>query len=182
MKRSCRATEHLRHRWPVLGIIVGLLGLVTLGNSCAYAQSEIDPDHFDLSNTEPFPQQEKGPASLVQPVRYQGNFSLPYTVRCRGTKLSPGKYSISFSSNGTAAQFTLMRKGHIVEAGAMQHAEGRSQGRDALILRCRGKMRRLSAIHVAGSDFVFAGGLGAEPVSGNRPDGIEILPLMVQKN
>ena len=37
-------------------------GLFVLGTREAFAQSEIDPDHFDSSNTEPI-QQPKAPAS-----------------------------------------------------------------------------------------------------------------------
>ena len=181
MKQSCKATKHLKQRGPILGVIVGLLGWVALGNSCAYAQSEIDPDHFDSPNTEPFPQ-PKGPAGLARPIVYEGNFSLPHTVQCSGKKLPPGKYSISLSSTGAAAEFTLMRNGHIVEAGGLLHAEGRSHGRDALFLGRGRKMRRLSAIHVADSDFVFDTSLEAEPVSDNWPGVIETLPLMIQKN
>ena len=180
MKRSCKAKEHLRHRWLIVGIIVGLLGLVGVGNSPAYAQSEIDPDHFDSPNTEPFPR-TKGLASQVQAILYKGNFSLPYTAQCNGKKLPPGNYSISLSSNGAAAEFTLTRNGQIVEAGRALRAEGRSHGRDALILGRGHKMRSLSAIHLTGSDFVFTASLEAEPVSDNRPGGIQTLPLIVQK-
>ena len=180
MKSSHQATEHLRRRWAIVGIIVGLLGSVALGNSCAYAQSEIDPDHFDSPNTEPFTH-AKTPASQVQSILYKGNFSLPYTVHCSGKKLLPGKYSISLSSNGTAAEFTLMRNGHIIEAGGLLHAEGHRHGRDALILGRGRKTRRLSGIHVAGSDFVFVASLEAEPVSRDWQGGIETLPLMIQK-
>ena len=180
MKRSCKATEHLRHRWLIVGIIVGLLGLVGVGNSPAYAQSEIDPDHFDSPNTEPFPR-TKGLASQVQAILYKGNFSLPYTAQCSGKKLPPGNYSISLSSNGAAAEFTLMRNGQIVEAGRLLRAEGPGHGRDALILGRGRKMRSLSAIRVAGSDFVFTASLEAEAVSDSRPGGIQTLPLIVQK-
>ena len=180
MKRSCKATEQLRHRWPVVGIIVVLLGLAGVGNSPAYAQSEIDPDHFDSPNTEPFPQ-PKGLASQVQAISYKGNFSLPYTAQCSGKKLSPGKYSISLSSNGAAAEFILMRNGHIVETGGLLQTERLGHGRDALILGRGRKMRSLSAIHVAGSDFVFTASPETERVSDNRPGGIQTLPLIVQK-
>ena len=180
MKSSCQAAEHLMHRCPVVGIIVGLLGLVALGNSPAYAQSEIDPDHFDSPNTEPFTQ-TKTPASQVQSILYKGNFSLPYTVHCSGKKLLPDNYSISLSSNGAAAEFTLLRNRQIVEAGGLLRAEGPGHGRDALILGRGHKMRSLSAIHVTGSDFVFTASPEAEPVSDNRPGGIQTLPLRVQK-
>jgi hypothetical protein len=154
--------------------------LVALGNSPAYAQSEIDPDHFDSPNTEPF-HQPKGPPSQVQATLYRGNFSLPYTVHCSGKKLPPGNYSISLSSNGAATEFTLMRNGQIVDAGRLLRGEGLGHGRDALILGRGRKTPSLSAIHVAGSDFVFTASPEAKPVSDNRPGGIQTLPLIVQK-
>ena len=180
MKQSCKATKHLKQRRPILGVLVGLLGWIALGNSCAYAQSEIDPDHFDSPNTEPFPQ-PKGSSSQVRAILYEGNFSLPHAVECSGKKLPPGQYSISLRFTGVAAEFTLRRNGHIVEAGGLLHPEGPNHGRDALFLGRGRKMRRLSAIHVAGSDFVFATSLEAEPVSDNWPGGIERLPLRIQK-
>ena len=40
----------------ILAKVTALTLLMALGGSGAYAQAEIDPDHFDSPNTEPFDQ------------------------------------------------------------------------------------------------------------------------------
>lgn len=40
----------MKNAW-MLRMVMGAAGLATVGIPCAYAQAEIDPDHFELSNT-----------------------------------------------------------------------------------------------------------------------------------
>ena len=42
----------MKNAW-MLRIAMSAAGLVTLGIPCAYAQAEIDPDHFAMPNTQP---------------------------------------------------------------------------------------------------------------------------------
>ena len=41
-----------------IGILAGVMGLMALGGPPAWAQSEIDPDHFDSPNVEAFEKAE----------------------------------------------------------------------------------------------------------------------------
>jgi hypothetical protein len=50
----------------ILGKVTALTVLMALGDAGAYAQAEIDPDHFDSLNTEPF-DQPKTRARRTQP-------------------------------------------------------------------------------------------------------------------
>ena len=82
--------------------IIGLTVLTTLvGGSRAHAQFEIDPDHFETTDT---------PTQAAK-THYVGKFTLPYTVQCDGRSLPSGKYSISLDSDGRIAHVTLLRKG-----------------------------------------------------------------------
>jgi hypothetical protein len=92
----------------ILGKVTALTLLMALGDAGAYAQAEIDPDHFDSPNTEPFDQpktQSQAPAT-----RYDGNFSLPYAVQCSGKQSAAGKYSVSLRSDGIVGHGVLKSK------------------------------------------------------------------------
>ena len=141
----------------LVAVFLGLLGSLLLGASCAYGQSEIDPDQFDSPNTEPMPQ--PGAAdSKVTALRYDGTFSLPYGVLCNGKKLAAGKYSISFRFNGKVAQATISQKGHAIEIAGVIPAEASKQhdNRDEVVIVENGKKEPvLSVVRVTGFDFVF---------------------------
>lgn len=121
MKLSRKTAQGLKHaaRWVIV-VCLGLLGSVILGPSYAYAQSEIDPDHFDSRNTEPIPQ-PRITESKVTETRYDRTFSLPYIVLCNGKKLPRGKYSISLRSDGHIGQATLHQKGHDIEIAGVEY-------------------------------------------------------------
>ena len=94
MKFSWKTIQSVNYCAWAIAVFAGLLGCsFMLGPSRACAQAEIDPDHFDSANTEPVRQ-------LVRVIRYDDTFSLPYSVRCNGKQLAPGKYSISLRSDG----------------------------------------------------------------------------------
>ena len=58
----------------------GTVGIFVLTSLGAYAQSEVDPDHFDSPNTEPIPQPKLTPTPPSSETRYDGKFTLPYEV------------------------------------------------------------------------------------------------------
>lgn len=62
---------------------IGLAVLVTIGSSRAYAQAEIDPDHYETGDARPLPQSSSSVTAQVA-IHYQGNFTLPYSVQCGG--------------------------------------------------------------------------------------------------
>jgi hypothetical protein len=66
-------------------VFIGLLGPLMLGPSRACAQMEIDPDHFDSPNTEPFLQPPPA-ESRVTEIHRDDTFSLPRRIADR-----PGK-------------------------------------------------------------------------------------------
>lgn len=41
----------MRNGW-MIKVAIGFAGLATVGIPCAHAQAEVDPDHFELTNTE----------------------------------------------------------------------------------------------------------------------------------
>ena len=161
----------------VLVTLAALSGLIVLGAPPARAQSEIDPDHFEAPNTEPFATVKTNTSSDVGTIRYDGKFRLTHTVRCNGKSLRPGGYSVSLRYDGKVARATLNQDGQAIGIGGVVHRQAHRRGNDALIVELQGTTRRLSAIQVAKLDFV----LDQEPQIKNsmhsEPRRLERLPL-----
>jgi len=133
----------------IIQIFAGLAVVFLFGGPRAFAQSEIDPDHFE---GQPF-EQAKPPAPKV--THYEGNFKLPYAVQCNGRRLPAGNYSLSLNSSGSIARVTLKQKGQAIEITGVLFKQAHNEGRNALFVESSGEARRLSAIHVAALDLVF---------------------------
>ena len=145
-------------------LLVVLAGFAALQAPRGYAQSEIDPDHFDSPNTEPFLQSK---TKVSGKVRFSGKVNLPYAVECAGKTLPQGNYSLSISSDGKTGRATLNQKSHTIEIAGVVHVPADSRARNALFVACIGKSHRLSAIHVKGMEVVF----DSDPQVGHRSDG-----------
>ena len=182
MKGSWKATRCVKYGGRVVVIFVGLVASAILGASCAQAQSEIDPDHFDSPNTEPIPQPKAPDSTRIDTIRYEGQFTLPHEVRCNGISLRPGKYSVSLRSNGKVGQVTLNRNGHATEiAGIVQKQAAKR--RNELIVEHNGKGRALSVIRVSGFDFVFDPKHSADPSPDSKGAPVEkVLLTMIVPN
>ena len=150
-----------------------MLAMATLS---AYAQSEIDPDHFDSPNTEPILQLTVNTQNGV--IRYDGEFTLAHEVRCNGISLRPGKYSVSLRSNGKVGQVTLKQKGHTTKIAAIVHTQA-AKKRNEVIVENNGKGRTLSLIRVSKFDFVFDPKHSVDPSSDSKGARVEEVLLRV---
>jgi hypothetical protein len=161
----------------VLVTLAALSGLLPLGAPPARAQFEIDPEHFESPNVEPFNKVKTDAGSDVGRISYDGKFRLAYSVACNGKSLRPGRYSVSLRYDGTVARATLNHDGQTIGIGGVVHRQAHSRGSDALLVERKGTTRRLSAIQVAKLDFV----LDPEPRITNptygEPWRLERLPL-----
>jgi hypothetical protein len=161
----------------VLMTLAALSCLIALGAPPARAQFEIDPDHFEAPNTEPFDKVKTDTTSDVGTIHYDGEFRLANTVQCNGKSLRPGRYSVSIRYDGKVARATLNQDGQAIGIGGVVHRQAHRMGNDALIVELQGTTRRLSAIQVAKLDFV----LDQEPPIKNsthsEPRRLERLPL-----
>jgi hypothetical protein len=160
----------------VLMTLAALSWLTALGAPPAPAQSEIDPDHFEAPNTEPFDKVKTDTTSDVGTIRYDGEFRLANTVQCNGKSLRPGRYSVSIRYDGKVARATLNQDGQAIGIGGVVHRQAHRLGNDALIVEFQGTTWRLSAIQVAKLDFFV---LDQEPENSthSEPRRIERLPL-----
>ena len=95
----------------VVVTLSALSGLIPLGAPPARAQSEIDPDHFEAPNVEPFDVVKADASSDAGRISYDGKFRLAYTVQCNGKSLRPGRYSVSLRYDGKVARATLNQDG-----------------------------------------------------------------------
>jgi hypothetical protein len=162
----------------ILGKSTAVVLLVALAGSAAYAQSEIDPDHFDSPSTVPL-RQQSAPEGQEKATRYDGNFSLPYAVQCSGKKLGPGKYSVSLRSDGKVGRGTLKSKSQSIEIVSAVHPQNSKRLADVVVLADKGRVRTLSAIQAAGVNFVFDPILKADvdAPSSSKNMHVETLPL-----
>jgi hypothetical protein len=79
VKLSRKTSEGVKYGPWAFAVFVGLLGSLMLGPSRAYAQFEIDPDHFDSLNTEPIPQPRPADSRVAE-FRRDGASSLPQRI------------------------------------------------------------------------------------------------------
>jgi hypothetical protein len=165
----------------VMKILLVLAGFATFAIPRGFAQSEIDPDHFDSPNTEPF-LQSKTKADVgaeIGKVRFSGKFNLPYSVQCAGKRLQPGNYLLALRSDGKTGWVTLNQKGQAIGISGLVHNQAHKPANHALIIEHDGKMRRLSVIQVAELELVLDPNRQIERSSRNRLRRIEKLPLVL---
>ena len=165
----------------VIRILLILAGFAALATPGSYAQSEIDPDHFESPNTEPFPQPKTKAAKGTEMGRvfFSGEFRLPYSLQCAGKRLLAGNYSLALHSDGKIGWVTLNQKGRTTEIAGVVRLPADSRARNALFVERSGNTRRLSAIHVAELDLVLDPDQEGKRDSGGRPRRIEKLPLLL---
>ena len=163
-------------------IFAGLLALALLATVSGSAQFETNPDHFEFSSAEPFPVPRN--LSETRFPQYDASFTLPYAVECKGTSLAPGKYSVSFRSEGKVGQATLKGQGRALGLRGLVREPDRSHKDDALIVELSGNVRRLAAIHIAALDLVFNSGRPGENVQRSqtsRLDQVALIPTDREK-
>jgi hypothetical protein len=161
----------------ILAISAAFVFLVVLGSPAAYAQQEIDPDHFDSPNPKPMPGPRTSSDSKVRAIRYRGTFSLPYSVLCNGKKLAQGRYSIALRSDGNTGQATFNSNGHSVERAGIVRAAPRKEGDQVVVVENSENGRNLSVVRVHGFDFVFDARHSADPSANGMHTGVQKLAL-----
>jgi hypothetical protein len=163
----------------VMRLLVVLAGLATLATPRCYGQSDAFPDQFDSPNAEPFPQPKtkEGDAAKTGKVRFDGQVTLPYRLRCAGKRLLPGRYTISLRSDGKTGWATLNQKGQSFEIAGAVRLPADPHTRNILLVECLGKAHRLSAIHVKEMELVFDSDPQVEHTSDGKPRRTEKLLL-----
>jgi hypothetical protein len=161
-------------------VLIALASLAVLGSPRAYAQFEVDPDHFEMTDAAPAEQAKTNTGCPVKRTHYQGSVTLPYSLQCGGKSLPPAKYSVSLSSAGRTAQLTLTRKGQVVRIAEIRQEQLRNRGRDALVLERSGSSQQLHMIQVAQVNFVLTPDPRVERTSDSEPRSIEKLPFILR--
>lgn len=110
--------------------LTGLAVLLALGGSRAYAQFEIDPDHYETREPEPQQSKTNTPARAAK-IHYEGNFTLAYPLQCNGRSLPPGKYSVSLDSDERTAQLALNRNGQVMRIQGIPRKQNPVAGRNS---------------------------------------------------
>jgi len=156
--------------------LIGLAVFVGLENPRAYAQAEVDPDHYETRDPEPLPQANTNAPSPVDKIHYAGNFVLPYRLQCNRSSLPPGKYSIAVESEGGTVNVTVSRKGHSTKIEVITKRKRPNHRRSILVVERNGSNHQLSVIQVAQSALLFSPTLGFEhPVDRKRRNIQELL-------
>jgi len=151
------------------GLLFVLAGFAALATPCCYGQSDAFPDQFDSPNAQPLPEPKtkEGDAATTGKVRFDGQVTLPYSLRCAGKRLLPGHYMISLRSDGKTGWATLNQKGQSFEIAGAVRPPADPHERNTLLVECFGKAHRLSAIRVKEMELV----LGSDPQVGHTSDG-----------
>ena len=95
-----------------------------------------------------------------------------------------GRYSVSVRSEGEVGQATLNQEGETIGILSVVQKQAHARGSDALIVKFRGEVRRLSAIQMAELDLVFQARSQIEYSSNSKRGSTDRLPLLqtVQKS
>jgi len=154
------------------GILANLAAGILLAAPSARAQFEINPDHFDSPNMVPFDQSKTKANSegAVANVHYEGRFILPYSVRCNGKNLHPGKYSIFLRADGKVGQARLNRNDETMDIAGVVQKQARGAGSNALFVELNRGTRKLLEIQIAQLDLILSS-------SDSKPQRIDRLPL-----
>ena len=158
-------------------ICASLLGLVVFGVLPARAQSEVDPGHFDSPTTKPFEKGKSDASAEAASIQYNATFTLPYPVQCNGKNLAPGKYSLSFRSDGKQGKATLNQKEQAIELVGVVNKQSQNHRGTAVIVEVSEKSRRLSAIQMAQVDLLLDPEWQAKNSSQSKPKRVDRLPL-----
>jgi hypothetical protein len=132
-------------RVGTIKLIPGVLATLGLALSSS-AQSEIDPDHFEMTHVEPLPQPARTVAAGRDAGGFQGSFTLRFKVECAGQTLEPGDYSVFVDWSGRGDMVTLRPKAG--SGGVRAHVLSRlsGDGPNALIVQGAGGKCTLEAI------------------------------------
>jgi hypothetical protein len=163
---------------PWLTCLIGLAVFVGLGNPRAYAQSEVDPDHYETWDPEPPPQSKMNAAEQVSKIHYEGNFVLPYSLQCNRSSLPPGKYSIAVDSEGGRVHVTVSGRGHSMKIEGITKRQTPNHRRSVLVVERSGATRHLSVIEVAQLDLIFSPTLGFEHLADGKLRNLQEVPLI----
>src|SRR6267143_828603 len=159
-------------------VLAGTVLVSAWGTPCN-AQSEVDPDHFEMNNVEPVPQPHaKLPVQQERTaVHFRGKFNLPHTAECAGKRLLPGEYLLALSSEGKNIQVTVSQKGRAIRFAAHVAARVGNAGQNTLILQRGGTLRKVAAIDLKDFSLILCPGFEGKVSLENQSRGTERLPI-----
>jgi len=158
----------------MLSVVVCALAWTTLKSVPCQAQTEIDPDHFESQNVEPFSQPAPTDAANQSAADFQGAFTLRFSVTYAGMILPPGQYFVSIHSRGNADVVTLTLEGNAARVQTVATSRSSADGPSAVILERTGRRRTLTAISLERPRIMFH--LRAAPGRSNS-SGTELVPI-----
>jgi hypothetical protein len=167
---------------PFVAACAGLAFVMMFGTPRAYAQAEVDPDHYDTPEAPASQPTRANTAHEAAQVHYEGSFLLPHSLQCNGKHLAPGKYSLSLSSDGKTTRLMLNRKGQVLHVEGVTQQHSRNQEQNALIVKRSGTINRLAMIHLADFDFFVGPAPKLEPTTSGAGGRVEKLPLILAES
>jgi hypothetical protein len=138
----------VKNLW-LMTCFIGLAVLVTVGSPRAYAQFDVDPDHYETRDPEPLPQSKTNAPGQVAKIHYEGNFVLPYSLQCNRSSLPPGKYAIAIDSEEGTVRVTVSRRGHNTRIEGFNKKQSQNHRGNVLVVKRNGAAHQLSVIQVA---------------------------------
>jgi len=140
----------------ILLVVVCALVSATVKSVPCRAQSEVDPDHFEMPNTEPLVQPMNPSTATQRAAEVRGTFTLPFSVTCAGVSLQPGVYSVVVRSLRDRDIVTFTPKGkNAARVQILAMSRSRAEGPSSLILEHRGQRRKLTAVKLERPGITF---------------------------
>jgi hypothetical protein len=165
----------VKNLW-LMTCFMGLAVFVTVESPRAYAQSEVDPDHYETRDLEPQAQSRTNASASVAQIHYEGNFVLPYNLQCNQSSLPPGKYRIAIDSEEATVRVTVSRRGRITRIEGLTKRPSPNHRRNALVVQRNGASNQLAVIQVAQLDLFLSPTLS---LTGAEDGNLMELPLVL---
>jgi hypothetical protein len=131
-------------------IFAAALGLACLLPVTTHAQADVSPSFYEVASPETIAAEHQliAAANNAKPADFQGQFALPYEVRCKGKSLKSGQYSLSVKSEGTTRVVTIASNGQTMNIRAQELTGNSGASRSTVLVRKSHEGRMLEAVYV----------------------------------
>jgi hypothetical protein len=127
MNSKSNMAEKKETEMKITTVVKGSIFAAALGVACLLpvttrAQADVSPSFYEVASPETIAAEHQliAAANNAKPMDFQGQFALPYAVRCKGKSLKSGQYSLSVKSEGTTRVVTIARNGETMNIRAQE--------------------------------------------------------------
>jgi len=133
-----------------ISVVLLGLGVAALVATPCRAQSEVNPDFYDVAVQADLAVAAQPTTTLVAKAeaQFQGTFQLASAVECSGKTLPAGEYTVSLPQGDAFGRVTLRHNGETIQLEPRAISRNSLSGKSAVLLTREGNHRTLEAIYV----------------------------------